>query len=50
MTISLLHNSSFNDVLTSWLLIEQTGYPFLPFEFNDPSGSAINGMLGGHCS
>jgi hypothetical protein len=40
MTISLLHNSSFNDVITSWLLTKPTGYPFLPFEFNDPSGSA----------
>ena len=42
-TISLMHISPFNDVLNSWVAsIEQTGYPFLPFEMNDPSGSAIS--------
>lgn len=42
-TISLLHNSPFNDLLTSWVLsLEATSYPFLPFEMNDPSGQAIS--------
>lgn len=42
-TLSLLHNSSFNDLLTSWVYsLDTTGYPFLPFEMNDPSGSAIS--------
>lgn len=42
-TISLMHNSSFNDVLNDWIAsLEVTGYPFLPFEMNDPSGSSIS--------
>lgn len=41
-TISLLHNSPFNEVLSAWVLgLEASGYPFLPFEMNDPSGLAV---------
>lgn len=42
-TLSLLHNSPFNDVISSWVYaLDSTGYPFLPFELNDPSGSSIS--------
>jgi hypothetical protein len=43
MTVSLLHNASFNDVLTSWVMaLEQTSFPFFPVEMDDPSGQAVS--------
>jgi hypothetical protein len=43
LTVSLLHNASFNNVLTSWVMaLEQTSYPFFPVEMDDPSGQSIS--------
>lgn len=43
LTLSLMHTSSFNAVIYSWLqLVRQTGNPYLPVSFVDPSGQKID--------
>ena len=43
LTVSLLHNASFNNILTSWVMaLEQTSFPFFQVDMDDPSGQAIS--------
>jgi len=43
LSVSLLHNASFNKVLAAWVFqLGVTGYPFFPVEVEDPSGMSIS--------
>ncbi len=43
LSISLLHNASFNKVLSAWVFqLGVTGIPFFPVEVEDPSGLNIS--------
>lgn len=43
LVMSLMHNSSYNDVIYTWLkLVETTGVPFFPVYFEDPSGQMVD--------
>lgn len=43
LTMSLMHTSSFNAVIYAWLQqVRQTGNPYFPVSFTDPSGMKID--------
>ena len=43
LVMSLMHNSSYNDVIYTWLKsVETTGVPFFPVYFEDPSGQMVD--------
>jgi hypothetical protein len=43
LVLSLMHSSSYNDVIYAWLLYAKTeGTPFFPVYFEDPSGQFVD--------
>ena len=43
LVMSLMHNSSYNDVIYTWLkYVETSGVPFFPVYFEDPSGQMVD--------
>jgi len=43
LVMSLMHSSSYNDVIYKWLkYVETSGVPFFPVYFEDPSGQMVD--------